>query len=175
MSIYQYYKEEFLMSKKSKKMSETAKLLRQIREAQRGSKLKKRKIQCDCQHRSDNGKVYLRVKEDKNGNTYFRCKECHDTVDVSPVLDKSRDQVKKYIKKSCKSFANICNIAKLSINPRYDKKYRKIISKAQFMAYQVQKMAVIAIAEGFEPVKKKGKKGRKHGFNLSAGNTSFGR
>ena len=163
------------MSKKSRKMSETAKLLKQIREAQRGSKMKKREIQCECQHRSNSGKVYLRIKEDKNGNAYFRCKECHDIVDVSPVLEKDRKQVKKYIKKTCKAFANVCNIAKLSINPQYDKKYRKTISKAQFMAYQVQKMAVIAIAEGFEPMKKDKKKHGKRNFNLSAGNLNFGR
>ena len=163
------------MGKKSKKMSETAQLLRVIKKKMRSAKAEKRQAQCECQHRSDRGKVYLRPREDKDGKVYFRCKECKDRVDVSPVMNKSRGEVKKYIKKSCNQFANVCNITKLSINPRYDKKYRKLLSKAQFYAYQVQKLSTIAIAEGFEPTRKKGKKGKKRGFNISAGGAGFGR
>lgn len=163
------------MGKKSKRVSETAQLLRMIKKKMRSAKIEKRKAQCECQHRSNNEKVYLRIKEGKDGKVVFRCKECKDIIDVEPVLNKSRSEVKKYIKKTCKSFANVCNIAKLSINPKYDKKYKKIISRAQFNAYQVQKLAVIAIAEGFEPIRKKGKKKGKRGFNMSAGGAGFGR
>lgn len=165
---------------KKKRISETAQLLSMIKKKMRSAKIEKRKAQCECQHRGNNGKVYLRLKEitdkkTKDTKVVFRCKECHDIVDVEPVLNKSRKQVKKYIKETCKGFANVCNITKLSINPKYDKKYRKIISRAQFAAYQVQKLATIAIAEGFEPVRKKGKKGKKRGFNMSAGGAGFGR
>ena len=164
------------MSKKDKKnkaLSEIAKMLVNSKKEIRTAKLKQKEAQCECMHKSKNGKLYLRpMKEDKS---IFRCKECRDKVYLKPIAGLDSKDLKKYIKETCKEYMNLCNILKIVVSEKDDDKYTKAIAKSMFSAYKIQKFAKMALADGFTPkAKNKNKnKGRNKNFTLSGGGTMF--
>lgn len=162
--------------KKDKKTvgSQIAKLLSASKKKMREAKLEKKKYQCDCQHGSEKGKVWLRPLKGET-STLFKCKECKDKVDFEIVFGKSPKEIRKAVKHTCKDFMNLCNVNKVTLNPKVDIKYAKLFSKAQFMAYKVMKISQISLANSFEPKKKnrRGGKGKKKNFSLSGGGANF--
>lgn len=163
--------------KKNPAASQIAKLLSASKKKMREAKFEKKKYQCDCQHGSEKGKVWLRpIKDGGNASTLFKCKECKDKVDFGIVFGKSPKEIRKEVKRTCNDFMNLCNVNKVTLNPKVDIKYAKLFSKAQFMAYKVKKISQISLADSFEPNKKKnrrGGKGKKKNFSLSGGGANF--
>lgn len=161
------------MSKKDKKnkvLSEIAKLLVSSKKEIREAKLKRKEAQCNCMHSSKNGKLFLRpMKDDKK---VFRCKECKDKVYLAPIAGLSSNDLKKYIKETCDSFMNLCNILKIVVSTK-DEKYVKAIAKSMFSAYKIKKFAKMALADGFAPKAKAKNKNKSRNFTLSGGGSMF--
>ena len=160
------------MSKKKKKNeSQIERIMRECNKKIRSVKFEKKKAQCDCLHKSDSGKTGLRHVSDKD--FILRCKKCKRKVDFGVLRDKNADDTAKYIKDTFNEAINLCDIVKVNISPKIDKKYAKLVSKTQFELFQMKKLAKIIIADSFENKKNKGKKRRKSGFTMAAGGSSL--
>jgi hypothetical protein len=164
--------------KKDKKLSQIARLIAASDRKVRSAKIERKEAQCNCMHKSNGGK--LRLRPSKKGKTIFKCKDCKDKVNFEIMTNGTADQIMERIDNVCNEFGNLCNIAKITINPKYDGKFAKRLAKAQFLAYQVKKYSKASLVENFEPSKgKKGKKDRGgknfNKFMLGGGGMSFGR
>ena len=161
------------MSKK-KKRSETQieRILRECNKKIRSVKFEKKRAQCECMHKSESGKTWLRHANGKDGFV-LKCKKCKRKIDLSPLRDKSADEAADYIKETFKEAINLCDMVKINISPKADKKYSKMVSKAQFEMFQLKKIAKIIIADGFEVKRKDKKRKGKSVFTMAAGGSSL--
>lgn len=165
------------MSKKDKHASEIARLLMGSREKIRLAKNEEDEAKCNCPHQSSSGKTWVRAKKEDNDTVLLKCKECKVKIDLSPILNKDREDKKKYAKKTTKNFINLCNINKLSLSGESDSKFHKLLSKAQFYALKVYQFSKMTLVEGYQPKGKKNKKKDKNrartNFILSGGGASY--
>jgi len=159
---------------KKKKRTETQieRILRECNRKIRSVKFEKKKAQCDCMHKSESGKTWLRHANGRDGFV-LKCKKCKRKVDLSYLRDKNSDEVADYIKQTFAEAINLCDMVKINISPKTDKKYGKLVSKAQFELFQLKKIAKIIIADGFEVKKKDKKRRNKSGFTMAAGGSSL--
>ena len=161
------------MSKKKKRSeNQIERIMAECNKKMRSVKFEKKQAQCDCVHKSPTGKTWLRHVGGKD-SFVLRCKKCKKKVDLNPLRDKNAEETKDYIKQNIKETIGICEMVKINISPKADKKYAKLISKIEFELHQLKKISKIIIADGFE-AKKKDKKHRKnHGFTMAAGGSSL--
>lgn len=159
---------------KKKEISQIKKLFRGVKKKVRSAKIEAAKIQCECPHKSRNGKLWLKKYKKGGDRIIFKCKECGEKIDFTNIVDHSPKEIKKYTKQVCNEFMNLCNISKVTISPKYDAKYSKAIAKSQFGAYQVKKIAKVALGE-VGGKKRSGHHGKKHhsNFVVNAGRVSL--
>ena len=159
---------------KKREVSQVKKLFRGIKKKIRAAEIEAQKIQCECPHKSRNGKLWLKKYKKGGDRTIFKCRECDDKIDFTPIVGTSPKEVKKYVKQTCNDFMNLCNICKITISPKYDAKYAKVIGKAQFGAYQVKKIGRIALGEvGGKKNKHRRNKGRRSNMTINGGPISL--
>ena len=164
------------MGKKKNSMSDIAKLLMGSREKIRLAKNEEDEAKCNCPHQSPSGKPWVRARKNNNsGKPILKCNECKVKIDLTPIINKSIDDKKKYIKGTCNDFINLCNISKLTLSGDKDQKYLKMLSKAQYFGLKVKQFAKMILINGGEPGHKKNKKKNKAqtNFILSGGGASY--
>jgi hypothetical protein len=162
------------MGKKRKRQeTQIERIMRECNKKIRSVKFEKKKAQCDCGHKSDGGKTWLRHTGGKD-SFVLKCKKCRRKVDFSPLKDKNAKEAGDYIKDTFNEAINLCDMVKINISPKADKKYSKLVSKVQFELFQLKKISKIIIADGFENKKGKNKKRhKKSGFTMAAGGSSL--
>jgi hypothetical protein len=160
------------MAKKKRSETQIERILRDCNKKIRSVKFEKKKAQCDCMHKSDSGKTWLRHAGGKDGFV-LKCKKCKRKIDFSPMRDKSGEEAAQYIKDVFGEAINLCDMVKVNISPKADKKYSKLISKTQFELFQLKKIAKIIIADEFENKKKDKRRKKKNGFTMAAGGSSL--
>lgn len=163
------------MGKKGKRRNETEieRILRECDKKMRSVKFERKEAQCNCMHKSDGGKTWLRRPGNKASYT-LRCKKCRRKIDFSKLKDKNGEQTRKYIKETFNEAINLCDMVKINISPKADKKYAKLVASTQIKLFQLKKIAKIVIADNFENHRRDKKHGgKKKGFTMAAGGSSI--
>ena len=155
---------------KKDEVSAYRKIMAGIRKDISKAKMKGKKVKSECCHRSKKDKYW--IKKVKGSDTVLRCSECRTKLDFTELaaLSDDPDKIRKYIKKTSKTYRNLLEIAKLLHNRKQDAKVLKYISNVIFGIYRLEEYLIALIADEFEPHRGKGKKKNKKGKKNSSGN-----